>query len=115
MNDNKYAMVEGMLYSYKNFPYVIRKLELKYKLEKDEKILDEIEIEKTKLALIDNMLDFLKMNDINGYYIIYYRYIERLEWKIVVGKLVNHNIIICENAAKDKRRLIINKYLIGML
>ena len=115
MKSNKYAIVEGMLYSYKNYPFIIKNLEIKYKLEKDETILEEIEKEKLKFEKVDNMLEFLKANDLDSYYIIYYRYIEKLEWKIVLGKLLKHDIIYNEKVAITKRTEAIKKYLIGMV
>lgn len=110
--DNKYAKVEGLLYSYSTLQNRIDNADIDIKLEEDEYKVEQIKLEKERLELtrkkIDNMLDSLDEDERN---IIKLKYIDKLEWDQVDAKL---NKLSVRQLIRERNR-IINEKLIAFI
>lgn len=110
--DNKYAKVEGLLYSYSTLQNRITNMEIDMKLEKDTDKVGLIKAEKDKLYLnkckIDNMLDALTEDERE---LIELRYIKGLDWDVIDAKLNKLSV----RQLIRKRNGIINNKLISFI
>ena len=111
---NKYAKVEGLLYSYSTLPYRKKNIEIDLQLTDDPNRRDKLEKELSKLELltikIQNILDMLKESSEREYLIIKLRYIDKLQWKEIETQLnmTTKNLIHIRNE-------VINKKLIALV
>ena len=115
MKDNKYAKVEGLLYSYKTLPFVIKGLEIKLRQTKDEKVAKELDEKKIALEQVENMLEYLKIVDEVAYLIIRYWYIDGLQWNEILGRLSEKGQYFCEMTARRKRNSAIIEKLLPLI
>lgn len=108
--ENKYAKVEGLLYSYKTLPYVIKGLELKYKETGYDSIKEELELNRLIYDKIDNMIQFLKLHNELDYQIIKLRYIDGLQWNQIELQL---HMGVCQLISRRNR--VIKEHLIAFV
>lgn len=108
--NNKYVRVEGLLYSYKTLPYVIKGLELKYKETGYDSVKDELEEKKLTYDIVNNMIEFLKLHNEIDYQIIKLRYLDKLTWEQIEKQL--H---IGECQLMIRRKKIITEQLIAFV
>ena len=108
--DNKYAKVEGLLYSYSTLKNRIDNADIDIKLEEDEHKIEQIKLEKERLELtrkkIDNMLNSLDEDERN---IIKLKYIDKLEWDQVDAKL---NKLSVRQLIRERNRIINEKLIV---
>lgn len=108
--DNKYAKVEGLLYSYSTLQNRIDNADIDIKLEEDEHKIEQIKLEKERLELtrkkIDNMLSSLDEDERN---IIKLKYIDKLEWDQVDAKL---NKLSVRQLIRERNRIINEKLIV---
>lgn len=109
MARNKYAEVEGLLYSYASFPYRKKNCEIDLQLTTDKDRRDKIgaELEKIELLTIkvENMLDMLKKDNEIDYLIIKLKYIDKLTWvqiELQLNKSISSLILRRNAIMKDK-------------
>lgn len=110
--DNKYRLVEGLLYSYKSLQHRINNAEIDIKLEEDTAKKQAIEFEKEKLELtkkkIENMISSLEEYEQE---IIKLKYMDKLSWDQVEAKLNNLTV---RQLIRERNR-IINEKLISFI
>ena len=110
--DNKYAKVEGLLYSYSALQKRIDNAAIDIKLEDDTERIDQIKIEKERLELTKKKVELmLESLDIKEREIIKLKYIEKLEWDQVDAKL---NKLSVRQVIRERNR-IINEKLIAFI
>ena len=85
--DNKYAKVEGLLYSYSMLPFRKKNLEIDLKMNEDEEKRKELEQLELTMEKIDNILAMLKQEDEIDYLIIKLRYLDKLTWEQIEQQL----------------------------
>lgn len=85
--DNKYAKVEGLLYSYKTLPYTVKGLELRYQETNDNEVRERLDSSRLSLDKVSNMLELLKQGDETDYQIIKLKYIDKLTWGQIEARL----------------------------
>lgn len=108
--ENKWAKVEGLLYSYKTFPCVIKGLELKYRETGYDSVKEELEAKKLAYDIVNNMMEFLKLHDEECYQVIKLKYIDKCTWLQIAMKLN-----VSERTAQRMRDNIIKKQLIAFV
>ena len=108
--ENKFAKVEGLLYSYKALPYVIKGLELKYRETGYDSVKEELEAKKLTYDIVDNMIEFLKLHDEEAYQVIKLKYIDKCTWLQVAMKMN-----MCERTVQRIRDNAIKKQLIAFV
>ena len=105
--DNKYSIVEGLLYSYPTLQSRIDNADIDIKLEKDKLKKEQIIKEKERLKLtkekIEIMLNSLKEDERD---IIKLKYIEQLGWDQVDAKL---NRLSVRQLLRERNRIIKDK------
>ena len=109
---NKYAKVEGLLYSYSTLQSRIDNADIDIKLEHDQDKIESIKAEKERLELtkrkIENMLNSLSDSEKE---IIKLKYIDNLGWDQVDAKL---NKLSVRQLIRERNR-IINEKLIAFI
>lgn len=110
--DNKYSIVEGLLYSYSTLQNRIDNADIDIKLEEDERKIEQIKIEKERLELtkkkVELMLNSLSESEKQ---IIKLKYIDKLGWDQVDAKL---NKLSVRQLIRERNR-IINEKLIAFI
>lgn len=105
--DNKYAKVEGLLYSYSTLPFRKKNLEIDLKINEDEEKRKELEQLELTMEKIDNILEMLKQEDEIDYLIIKLRYLDKLTWEQIEQQL---HMSVCQLILRRKN-IILNKLL----
>ena len=107
MQDNKYKVVEGLLYIYPVLQNRIDNADIDLKLEKDESKIEKIKEEKERLQLtkkkVELMLNSLSISERE---IINLKYIERLDWQQVEARL---NRLSVRQLIRERNKIINEK------
>ena len=107
MKDNKYQIVEGLLYIYPVLQNRIDNADIDLKLEKDESKIEKIKEEKERLQLtkkkVELMLNSLSISERE---IINLKYIERLDWQQVEARL---NRLSVRQLIRERNKIITEK------
>ena len=107
MKDNKYQVVEGLLYIYPVLQNRIDNADIDLKLEKDESKIEKIKEEKERLQRtkkkVELMLNSLSISERE---IINLKYIERLDWQQVEARL---NRLSVRQLIRERNKIINEK------